>query len=62
MWYKRYDVESMFILGKLLDIIVREKGVIGYPSGYGSMSPVGGLNIGGQLSLPRSWVQTWLNR
>ena len=47
MWYKRYDVESMFILGKLLDIIVREKGVVGYPSGYGS-TPVGGLNVRGQ--------------
>ena len=31
----------MFILGKLLDI-VREKGVVGYPSEYGSTSPVGG--------------------
>ena len=42
------DDISVFILGKLLDI-VRKKGVVGYPSGYGSTtSPVGGLNVQGQ--------------
>ena len=51
-WYKRLN-DVKYVVQFIDTDIVREKGVVGYPSGYDSTSPVGGSTSEGNSNCLR---------